>query len=77
MLGVNLENDGMTIQMVMPDSSADKAGLHEGDKILKIGEMEIKTRKDISKAKRKAKFETTVVILRDGKKLTLPLTFKK
>ncbi len=76
MLGVNLEQDGVTIQMVLPDSSADKAGLREGDKILGIGSIKVNNRKDLTKAKRRAKKKTTVMILRDGKQLTLPLAFQ-
>lgn len=76
MLGVNLEEDGVTIQAVMPDSAADEAGLREGDKILRIGSVDVSGRKDLGRAKRRAKKETTVVILREEKKMTLPLTFK-
>lgn len=77
MLGVNLDEDGVTVTGIIEGSAAEKAGIRAGDKILKIGDREVNTREDLITAIRRAPKKTRVVVLREGKPLTLDVEFSE
>ncbi len=70
------ENDGLTLSGVRPGGPAEKAGLTKGDVIQKLGEREIHNMDDYMAAFAVLKpgVEIDVVVLRDGKQVTLKLT---
>src|SRR4029453_19258047 len=61
----------MKVRQVMNDTPAEKAGVKEGDQILKIGDAPIADRSDIGTAIRSAGTKTTVTVKRDGKDVVL------
>jgi len=61
---------------VAKDSPAFKAGLKEGDKIIKVGNYNIKYWYQITKSIQKSKDPITLVIIRDGKREVLTLNTK-
>ncbi|MBI2931625.1 MAG: M20/M25/M40 family metallo-hydrolase [Planctomycetes bacterium] len=73
-LGVQCEDD-LLLSFVVEGSAAEKAGLCEGDQILKIGERRVTTLEELREAIRESKKETTVTIQRDDKELVRPVTF--
>jgi membrane-associated protease RseP (regulator of RpoE activity) len=81
MLGITMsdEDDGVMVDSVRDDLPADKAGLREGDIITKIGDEEVTRQRDLRTFLMKAQPDQKVdiVVLRDGKTLTLPLTLEK
>ena len=68
-------NDGLLIDGVRDDSPAAKAGLKAGDKIVKIGNREVKNVYDYTAAlgDMKAGQEYVIEVLRGGEKLTLKI----
>jgi len=68
-------NDGLLIDGVRDDSPASKAGLKAGDKIIKIGTLEIKNVYDYTAAlgEMKAGEEYVVEVMRAGERLTLKI----
>lgn len=70
------EVEGYALQGVSPDSPADKAGLKGGDVILQIGTHRVGGLDDFDLALRNYKpgEQVEVVILRDGRKQTVPVT---
>ncbi|MBT6541246.1 MAG: M20/M25/M40 family metallo-hydrolase [Planctomycetes bacterium] len=66
-LGVMLE--GTTLAEVIPDSTAAKAGMKAGDKILKIGDEEVTDRRSLIRAIMAGEAKRKVVFERDGKKM--------
>ncbi len=68
--------EGYAISGVAPGSPAEKAGLKGGDQIVKLGRHEIGGLEDFDYALRQFKAGETVevVVLRDGKRLTLKVT---
>ncbi len=74
-LGLSLRGDSNEIESVERWEAAEKAGLKRNDRILKIDDSEITSRRDLSRALRKVKPGQTVemVVERAGAKLTLQL----
>jgi membrane-associated protease RseP (regulator of RpoE activity) len=72
-------DSGAVIEEVIPDSPAAKAGLKEGDIILKIDGTKIESDRDIRKTLREMENpkEMTLDVLRDGKPLTVRVTPEK
>ncbi|RMH05545.1 MAG: M20/M25/M40 family metallo-hydrolase [Planctomycetota bacterium] len=75
--GANPEGGGMQIAGTSPGGPAEKAGLKKGDIIKKVGQFEIVDIYDFMDALGSFSNGDTVdvVVVRDGKELTLPLTF--
>lgn len=73
-LGIQGDDD-MVITSVGEDSPAEKAGLQEGDRILKIGKTAVTDLESLRAAVQKAEKQTTVTIKRGGKEMELPVTF--
>jgi hypothetical protein len=75
-LGVLLDEDvGTTITEVTDDGLAKKAGLKAGDVVLRIGSTAIKGQGDVRDAITNGPAKTTVTVKRDGKELTVEVTF--
>jgi len=77
MLGVNTEDDGVTLSEVIDDSAAAKAGLKVGDRILKIGEKDVKNYDSLVEGIQTAPKKTTVRLRRAGKELEVEVTFDR
>ncbi len=75
----NEEVKGVRLTAVRPGSPAEAAGLKGGDTIVKLGEKRISNLYDYTYAMQEYKPGQTapVVILRDGKEVTLQVTFGK
>jgi hypothetical protein len=72
------EEDGYAIQGVGKDSPAEKAGLQAGDVIVRLGDSKIGNLADFDAALRKYKADdkVPVVVRRNGKEVTLPVTLE-
>ena len=75
----NIFNDTINVLNVLPNSPSDKAGLHVGDKFLKVGDSSVAgvhiTSDQIKKLLRGAGGSTAqILILRNGKKQTVNIT---
>jgi len=70
---------GVYIIGVTPNTGAYKAGIQAGDILIKLAGQEIKSLKDVDAVKSRYKAGDTVdaVIYRNGKKITLKLTFSE
>ena len=68
---------GVYVKSVEEGGAADKAGIREGDIIIKLGEDEIKSVADITAAKKHYRAGDTaeVVVYRGGEEVTLSITF--
>ena len=68
---------GMVLSDVVPDGPAQKAGLRAGDRIVQIGQTEIRSVNDLMFVLQAAKpgTETTIVFVRDGKRQTVTATY--
>jgi carboxypeptidase Q len=77
MLGVQLEDDGVTISQVVDGSAAAKAGLVAGDRILKIGDVAVTDGDGLRGAIQKAPVKTKVTAKRGDKDVTVDVTFAK
>jgi membrane-associated protease RseP (regulator of RpoE activity) len=77
MLGVNTDEDGVTLSEIIEGSAADRAGLKVGDKILKIGDREVKDNQSLRDAIRDAAQKTTVRFKRGDKELEIPVAFDR
>ncbi len=75
MLGVNLDEDGVTVTGLMEGYPAEKAGIKVGDKIVKVGDRTVASREDLINAIRKAPKKTKVVVLRGGKEISVAVEF--
>lgn len=73
-LGINLEDDGVTISSISDDYPAAKAGCREGDKILELGGTKI-TLENLRSTIQKCPKSTTIKVLRDGKELEFKVEF--
>ena len=62
---------------VVKDSGAEKAGIRVGDTLISLDGVEVRTMKEVDNIKDKYKAGDTVnaVVVRNGKKLKLSLTF--
>jgi len=63
--------DGLTIDVITPGGVADQAGLLAGDRIAKIGETAVEGPMDLGEALPSAGGDTKIVVLRDGKEITV------
>jgi S1-C subfamily serine protease len=70
--------EGLRADGVSPGKSAERAGMQAGDIIIRLGDDEVKGIQTYMEAlsHQASGAKTTVVILRDGKKLELPVEFK-
>jgi hypothetical protein len=68
---------GVLLAGVRPGSPAEKAGMQRGDLLVQIGKHEIRTIEDFMFVLRKSRpgEKTTVVVEREGKRVTLEVTF--
>jgi S1-C subfamily serine protease len=79
-LGIRMMPDesaaGMTVQEVVPNSPAEKAGIKNGDIVLKIGKTDLKDPENVREAMRDHKpgDKVTVHIKRDGKEQDIEVT---
>lgn len=80
MLGITMSNDddGAKIDSVREGLPAEKAGLREGDVIVKIGDEDVSDQADVRAALKnhKADEKVDVVVLRDGDKKTIGVTLE-
>ncbi|PNU20589.1 hypothetical protein C2E25_06860 [Geothermobacter hydrogeniphilus] len=80
-LGVMLgEDDGkVTVGGVAPESNAERAGIRQGDVILKIGDQQVKESFDLVYVINQLKpgDEKTLLIERDGRQMEVRVTFEK
>lgn len=83
-LGVVLSDDngdekGVAIEKILPDSPADRAGLHEGDILVRIDGERIQTARDVREMLRnlEGSKDLQVEVARDGQPLTLTVTPEK
>jgi len=62
---------------VVPDSGADKAGIREGDVLVSLAGVGVRTMADVDTVKDKYKASDTVeaIVVRNGKRIKLSLTF--
>ena len=69
------DNSGLVLDGVRDDSSADKAGIKGGDKIIKIGDKEVRNISDymFMLGEMKAGEEYEIVVMRGTEKLTLKI----
>ncbi|HEX2838378.1 MAG TPA: PDZ domain-containing protein [Phycisphaerales bacterium] len=80
MLGITMSNDddGARIDSVREGLPAEKAGLREGDVIIKIGDEDVSDQADVRAALKnhKADEKVDVIVLRDGDKKTIGVTLE-
>ncbi len=74
MLGIQCEDD-LVLTVITDDSAASRAGLKEGDTIVKLGGVKPKDLSELRDAIQKSQRDTTVTILRNGKELELKIQF--
>ncbi|MBL8729018.1 MAG: M20/M25/M40 family metallo-hydrolase [Planctomycetes bacterium] len=77
MLGVVLDDDGVTITEVTDGSVAAKAGLKAGDRLVRIGDKGIQELRDLRTALDDGPPQNTVTFVRDGTQQTADITFEK
>jgi membrane-associated protease RseP (regulator of RpoE activity) len=68
---------GVTLSDVVPDGAAAKAGLKGGDRIIRVGTVDIRSINDLMFVLQSAKpgTETKITFVRGGKEETVPATF--
>lgn len=76
-MGIQLSEDGVTIQGVTDGSLAAQAGWKAGDKILKLGDKEVKDRDELLRAMRDGSPVMIFVLKRDGKELRFKLDWNE
>ena len=69
MIGAN----GLLIESVATGGAAEKAGIKQGDYLIKYGDEDIATHDQINDAIQKNNTETTVVVVRSGEQLELTI----
>jgi S1-C subfamily serine protease len=76
MIGVTIQADTNRVDMLMPGSPAEKAGLVEGDAIVGVGTVPVTSYADLSRAllRRRVGERVNVVVERDGVRTTLGVT---
>ena len=72
-LGVRLGSNEAVIDEVIRGSAADRAGLEDGDLLLKVDDREITESRDLSRALRRKHVgdRITLVVLRNGQEITI------
>lgn len=75
-LGVQLGAGGLTIDRVLPDSGADRAGMLPGDRITRVGDTEVDSAGALRQALGQLEAGATVrlAVLRDGEQIELEAT---
>lgn len=70
---------GIYIMDVTPSSGAEKAGIKKGDILVRLADIDLRTMIDLDNVKSRYKAGETVkiIIVREGKKITLDLTFSE
>lgn len=68
---------GVLVKAVTRNSAAEKAGIKAGDVIVKIGDQEISSTRDITMALRGAHGAKTVVVMRNKKEMPLTVTIEE
>jgi carboxypeptidase Q len=76
LLGVQCD-DEMVVQSVVADSPAAKAGVREGDRVLKLGGKALPDVIELRKEIQLSPAQATLTVRREGKDLDLPVTFPK
>jgi carboxypeptidase Q len=76
-LGVNTDQDGLTIAEVTEGSAAERAGLKAGDKILKLAGKEVKSNSALVEAIQEAEQKSTVTVMRGGKEIELKVSWDR
>jgi hypothetical protein len=73
------DRPGVLLSGVRPGGAAEKAGIRAKDRLLKVGATEVRTVQDLVYVLRRAKPGETVPVTleRDGKEITVRLTFEK
>ena len=66
--------DDLKVVEVIEGGAAEKAGVRDGDEIVKIGGKAVASREDFVAALQAAEPSTKLVVRRDGKEVELPLT---
>jgi predicted metalloprotease with PDZ domain len=74
---LKLNGEGLIIDRVAPAGPAEKAGIKRGDILLAIGDRPIKKYGDSVEAANAAGPKTSIKLLRDGKPITVSITFDK
>ena len=73
MMGVQL--DEMVVTDVVPDSAAERAGMKQGDVILKVGGEKVADRVEMARAISAGEPKKKVLVVRDGKEVELELNW--
>jgi carboxypeptidase Q len=76
-LGVSTDQDGLTVSEITEGSAAERAGLKAGDKIIKLGALEVKNNDALVKAIQEAEQKTTVTVMRAGKEVELKVSWDR
>lgn len=76
MLGINCD-DELVISNIVEGSAAEKGGLQEGDKILKVGKTDVSDMESLREAIQKAEKKSTVTIQRDGKEKVINVEYDR
>ena len=77
MLGVNTDEDGVTISEIVDGSAAQRGGLKEGDKILKVGGKDVTDNESLRAAIRDADHKSVVRVKRKDKEMDVNVTFDR
>jgi S1-C subfamily serine protease len=77
LLGVVLDDDGVTITDVSDGSVAAQAGLKAGDRIVRIGDKVIKEPTELRAAMTDGPAKNTVTFVRGGAEQTVAITFER
>ena len=76
-LGIDTKEDGVTVSSVSEDSAAERAGLKEGDKIVKLGGKEVKSNEELVKLIQEAEQKTALLVLRAGQEVELKVAWDR
>ena len=76
-LGVNLDQDTMTVSEVTKGSAAERAGLKKGDKLVSLDGVNLKDRFALRSALRGENTDKKLVVERKGKKVSLTLKWER
>ena len=71
--------EGVLVKSVVKDSAAEKGGIKAGDVVVKVGDSKIATTEEITRAlrsPREAKTTLNVVVVRNKKETTIPVTIE-